>query len=505
MYPDYYADKFPDAAAHTMAGSGEVVSWRQLTSRSQQLAQLLYAYGLRPGDHVALFMENHSRFFEIIWGAMRSGLYLTAINRHLGVEETRYIVEDCDARVFITTAALRAVAVELPGQLPKVERFLMVDDDTPDFESYESALASEPAKPLAEEPMGQYMLYSSGSTGRPKGIIRPLPGGPVWQGQQIAADFWGTPARVDKDAVLLVTSPLYHAAPFTFAYWTQMLGGRVVVQESFDAQQTLALIEQHRATHVILVPTMFVRMLKLEPHEREQFDLSSLRVAVHGAAPCAVEIKQRMIDWWGPIIEEYYGGTEDNGLTYIRSEEWLSHPGSVGKAAFGTIHIIGENGDELPPGEIGGIYFDGSAFEYHKDADKTASAYLADGKSTLGDIGYVDAEGYLYLVDRKDYLIISGGVNIYPQEVEDRLILHRAVADVAVFGVPHPEYGEAVKAVVEPAEGSDGNAALEHELIDYCRLHLARFKCPRSIDFDASLPREPTGKLYKRKLIARYK
>ena len=504
MYPDFYAEKKPTDAALIMADTGEVTPWRVLRDESRRLAQLLYNSGLRPGDHVALFMENHSRFFEVIWGTMRRGLYLTAINRHLSAEEARYIIDDCDAKVLITTNALKAVGAALPEQLPKVERFLMLDGETQAFESYEHALSEQPAEPLTEEPLGAYMLYSSGSTGRPKGIIRPLSGQQVWQGEQIAADFWGTPARVDEDSVFLVTSPLYHAAPFTFAYWTQMLGGTVVMQERFDAVQTLQLIEKYRVTHVVLVPTMFVRMLKLDADERARFDLSSLRVAIHGAAPCPVEIKQRMIEWWGPVIEEYYGGTEDNGLTYIRSDEWLSHPGSVGRAEFGSVHIIGDNGAELAAGEVGDVYFSGSAFEYHKDPDKTRSAYLPDGKSTLGDIGYVDDEGYLYLVDRKDYMIISGGVNIYPQEVEDQLILHAAVADVAVFGIPHPEFGEEVKAVVQPSNGATPGPELARELIDYCRTRLAHFKCPRSIDFDDSLPREPTGKLYKKKLKARY-
>ena len=340
MYPDYYADKNPDGAALIMASSAQVVTWRELRDRSRQLAQLLYHHGLRPGDHVALFMENHPRFLEIIWGTMRSGLYLTAVNRHLGVEETRYIVDDCDAQVLITTHTLGAVAAELPEQLPVVERFLMLDEQVPGYEAYEATVSSQSAEPLCDEPLGHYMLYSSGSTGQPKGIIRPLSGQQVSQGQQIAADYWGIPARVDESSVLLITSPLYHSAPFTFSYWTQMLGGTIVVQESFDARQVLELIERYRVTYVVLVPTMFVRMLKLEPEERHRFDLSSLRVAVHGAAPCPVEIKHAMIDWWGPIIEEYYGGTEDVGQTYIRSDEWLAHPGSVGKKNRGRKPFI---------------------------------------------------------------------------------------------------------------------------------------------------------------------
>ena len=504
MYPDLHAETNPNGSAVVMASTGKRVSWRQLRDGSCRLAQLLAGYGLEPGDHVALFMENHPSFFEVIWGTMRSGLYLTAINRHLGIEEASYIINDCDARVLISTSALELVAKRLPALLPRVEKSLMLDACPPGFDDYEREVGQQPPQPLVEEPLGEYMLYSSGSTGQPKGIIRPLSGRTVDQGQAIAMDFWGRPARVDESAVLLVTSPLYHAAPFSFSYWTQMLGGTVVVQERFDALQMLEMIERYRVTHVVLVPTMFVRLLKLTEGQRARYDISSLRVAVHGAAPCAVEIKQRMIEWWGPIIEEYYGGTEDNGLCYIRSDEWLTHPGSVGPAIFGSVHIVGERGEELPAGEVGTVYFSGSDFEYHKDPQRTEQAYLPDGKSTLGDMGHVDDDGYLYLADRRDYMIISGGVNIYPQEVEDRLILHPAVADVAVFGVPNAEYGEEVKAVVELAADVVASESLEQSLIDYARQHLANYKCPRTIDFDQRLPREPTGKLYKRKLKARY-
>ena len=504
IYPDIHAKRDPQGVAFVMASALEVVTWEALTERSRCLAQLLFHYGLRPGDHLALFMENHARFIEIMWAAMRSGLFLTAVNRHLGVEETAYIVDDCDARVLITSNTLRQVAVELPCRLPKLEHFLMVDGVSRGYESYETAVDAHLPDPLQEEPLGEYMLYSSGSTGQPKGIIHSLSGRNVSQGHKMAADFWGVPSRVDESSVLLVTSPLYHAAPFSFCHWPHELGGSVVIQEHFNPLQALEMIERYRVTHVVLVPTMFVRMLKLSEADRARFDLSSLQVAVHGAAPCPIEIKQRMIEWWGPIIEENYGGTEDNGLTYIRSHEWLSHPGSVGRAAFGTVHIMDDDGEELAPGVIGGVYFSGLPFEYHKDPGKTAAAHLPDGKSTLGDMGYLDDEGYLYLVERKDYMIISGGVNIYPQEVEDRLILHPALADAAVFGIPNTEYGEEVKAVVQLADGVTETATLGSELIDYCRQHLADFKCPRSIDFDPELPREATGKLYKRKLRARY-
>ncbi|HEX7036768.1 MAG TPA: AMP-binding protein [Pseudomonadales bacterium] len=508
MYPGKWAKAFPDKPAVIHAATGETITFRELNDRSNQLAQLMWRKGLRPGDHVAIFMENHLRYFEVVWAAMRSGLYLTTINRYLTDEEAGYILDDCEAQVLITSKYLGEVAGALPRFAPRCHTWLMVDGTAPGFVSYEDAIAAEPAEPLEDEPAGQFMLYSSGTTGRPKGIVRPLPGhkihedaGPVGALQRA---LWG----FDENSVYLSPAPLYHSAPIGFTTATTALGGTVVMMPRFDEIGALQAIERYRVTHSQWVPTMFTRMLKLPEAERRRFDLSSHRVAIHAAAPCPVAVKQQMMDWWGPIIYEYYGGTELNGLTHCNPEEWLAHPGTVGRPVIGTLHICDENGKELPPGEPGLVYFElpEMPFRYHKDDAKTKSAQHPEHPnwSALGDVGYVDEEGYLYLTDRATFMIISGGVNIYPQEVEDHLIMHPKVADVAVIGVPDPEMGEAVKAVVQPADGVEPGPELEAELLAYAREHLAHYKCPKSVDFRDELPRLPTGKLYKRLLKDEY-
>jgi acyl-CoA synthetase (AMP-forming)/AMP-acid ligase II len=504
MYPGTHARTTPDKPAYVMAGSGEVVTYRQLDEGSNRCAQLFRSLGLRPGDAIALCLENHPRFFEITWAAQRSGLYYTPISSRLTAGEVAYIVGDCGAKVFITSAAQRELAEELGDQMPLVHTRLMLDGVAMGLESYEDAVSRQAPTPVREELEGQDMLYSSGTTGRPKGVRFRLTGQPAGTPPallQLMTYLYGAAA----DSVYLSPAPLYHAAPLRFCMAMHRLGATTVVMEKFDPIEALHLIEKHRVTHSQWVPTMFVRMLKLPPGERRGFDLSSLRVAVHAAAPCPVPVKEQMIEWWGPVLYEYYAGTEGNGFTAIDSHEWLTHRGSVGRALLGEIHIADEEGNELPPGEVGTIYFAGGAtFEYHNDPQKTASSRNAQGWSTLGDVGYVDEEGYLYLTDRKAYMIISGGVNVYPQEAENVLVTHPKVIDVAVFGVPNPDLGEEVKAVVQPLDMSDAGAELERELIEYCHRHLAKYKCPRSVDFEAELPRHPTGKLYKRLLKDRY-
>jgi fatty-acyl-CoA synthase len=490
-----------------MAGSGERVTYRELDERSNRLAQLMWASGLRPGDHVAVLLENHVRYPEVYWASVRSGLYLTTVNRYLTGEEAAYIVEDCGARVLITSAALRYVAVSVAARVPGCAVRLMVDGVAEGFESYELAVARYPAEPLDEEPMGELMLYSSGTTGRPKGIKRPLPGRSAEAGAGITP-ILGPLFDMDADSVYLSPAPLYHSAPIGFSMGVQALGSTVVIMETFDADAALGAIEAHRVTHSQWVPTMFSRMLKLPEESRSRHDLSSHQVAIHGAAPCPVGVKERMIEWWGPILREYYGGTEVNGLTFIGSQEWLAHRGSVGKSMLGIVHICDDSGAELPTGERGLVYFElpKRPFEYHGDPEKTRKAEHPDHPNwtALGDVGYVDADGYLYLTDRATFMIISGGVNIYPQEIEDVLILHPDVADVAVIGVPNDEFGEEVKAVVQPADRAVAGPALAQSLLAYCREHLAGYKVPRSIDFEDELPRLPTGKLYKRLLRDRY-
>jgi fatty-acyl-CoA synthase len=507
MHPGQHAQKFPDKPAHVMAFTGEVVTYGELDARSNRLAQLLWDAGLRRGDHVALFMENHPRYFEVYWAAIRSGLYLTTVNRYLSAEEAAYIVDDCGAKVLVASAALGQVAEAMLPQIPNCGVRLMVDGTRPGYNAYEDATAAFPAKPLDVQPRGETMLYSSGTTGQPKGIERPLTEATIDDPYPLPALLGGM-FSMTADTIYLSPAPLYHAAPLGFTAVTQSLGGTVVVMEKFDALQALRSVEKYRVTHSQWVPTMLTRLLRLPAEDRTRHDLSSHVTAIHAAAPCPPEVKRQMIEWWGPILMEYYGGTELNGLTLINSEEWLQHEGSVGRPVLGTLHICDDEGNELPTGEDGLIYFElpMMPFQYHNDDEKTRSAQhpAHPNWSTLGDVGHVDDDGFLYLTDRKNFMIISGGVNIYPAEIEHVLVMHPKVIDVAVIGVPNEEFGEEVKAVVQPTEGIEGSPELEEELLDYCRARIAHYKCPRSVDFEAALPRLPTGKLYKRILRERY-
>ncbi len=505
MYPGAVATVMPDKAAYVMAGSGETVTYAELDRRSNQVANLFRRRGLRRGDAVAVFMENNARYFEVLWAAQRSGLYYTAISSRLTPGEVAYILNDCGARVLVTSQAKAGVAAEAVAAAPGVHTRLVCDGTAPGFESYEDARDAEPSGPVPDESEGQDMLYSSGTTGVPKGVKVPMrevvPVGTGSGVYTLAVGLYGLTA----ESVYLSPAPLYHAAPLRFTMAWMRAGATVVVMESFDPVEFLRLVERYRVTHTQVVPTMFVRMLKLDAAQREAFDLSTLQAAVHAAAPCPVPVKEQMIDWWGPVVHEYYAGTEGNGFTAISSAEWLTHKGSVGRALVGTVHIVGDDGRPVPPGEPGTVYFDGGGdFEYHNDPAKTAASHDEHGWSTLGDVGYLDEDGYLYLTDRKAYMIISGGVNIYPQEAENLLVTHPKVMDVAVLGVPNEEMGEEVKAVVQPVDPHDAGPDLERELIEYCRASLASYKCPRSVDFEAELPRHATGKLYKRLLRDRY-
>ncbi|MEM7078206.1 MAG: AMP-binding protein [Pseudomonadota bacterium] len=509
MYPGKWAQETPDKPALIHAVSGETVTYKELDDRSNRLAQLMWDKGLRKGDHVAIFIENHLRFFDVVWAAMRSGLYLTTVNRYLTAEEAGYIVDNCEAQVCIASSQLAEVAVDIPAHAPNCHTWLMVDSTAAGYADYEESINGYPATPLAEQPAGQFMLYSSGTTGRPKGIMRPLAGhnidedagGAVGALQQGLWDF-------GQDTVYLSPAPLYHSAPASFSTSAMALGGTVVMMPRFDEIGALRAIQDYKVTHSQWVPTMFTRMLKVDQSERSGFDLSSHKVAIHAAAPCPRGIKEQMFDWWGPIIYEYYAGTEVNGFTHVGPEEWLSHPGTVGRPILGTIHICDEDGAELPNGEAGIVYFEMEQmpFSYYKDDAKTKDAQhpAHDNWSALGDVGYVDDEGFLYLTDRATFMIISGGVNIYPQEIEDAMIMHDKVADVAVVGVPHDEMGEEVKAVVQVAAGITADDALADELLAYAREHIAHYKAPRSVDFMEELPRLPTGKLYKRLIKDKY-
>ncbi|MFI6598315.1 acyl-CoA synthetase [Nonomuraea sp. NPDC050536] len=503
MHPGAIAAVTPDKPAVIMAGSGQVVTYRRLDEESNRLAHLFRAAGLRPGDHVAFMLENHPLFLAVAWAAHRSGLYYTAISSRLQTDELAYIVGNCEARIFITSAAV-SPSIDAIG--PRVERRLMLDGVTAGFESYEEAVAGMPVTPIEDEVQGGDMLYSSGTTGRPKGVKPALSGAPLGEPTVLLRLIQGLFAPT-CDSVYLSPAPLYHAAPLRYSMQFQRLGCTVVVMERFDPERYLEAVERFQVTHSQLVPTMFIKMLKLPEETRAKYDVSSLRCAIHAAAPCPIPAKEAMIEWWGPIIHEYYAGTEGNGFLYTNSQDWLAHKGTVGRSLLGTVHVCDEDGNDVPTGEHGTIYFaDSARFEYHGDPDKTRSVQDPQGRgwTTLGDIGYLDADGFLYLTDRRSYMIISGGVNIYPQEAENLLALHPKVADVAVFGVPDEEMGEQVKAVVQPADMAEAGPELEEELIAHCRARLAHFKCPKSVDFREELPRHPTGKLYKRLLREEY-
>jgi long-chain acyl-CoA synthetase len=506
MYIADHARLTPNKPAILSAETGQSVSFAELNSRSLRLARYLDQQGVARGERIAVLMENNLAFMDPVWAAFRSGRYVTAINRYLPPDEIAYIINDCGARAIVTSYAKRDSAAALLDLIPDCQIRLMVDGTIEGWSSYEDALANVSDAPLEDERMGDSMLYSSGTTGRPKGILRPLPdlsAAAGFEARQLVNRY-----DITSDSVYLSPAPLYHAAPLAYVLSVQSHGGTVVMMERFDAAQALALIEAHKVTHSQWVPTMFVRMQKLDPEIRARHDLSSHKVAIHAAAPCPVEVKRQMIDWWGPILFEYYAGTEASGSTFITSEDWLAHPGSVGRAALGVLHICDENGEEVPTGETGLVYFEREVptFEYHNDSQKTRESRhpVHMNWNALGDVGHLDQDGYLYLTDRKAFMIISGGVNIYPQAIEDLLVTHPKVADVAVFGVPHPEMGESVKAVIEPAPGHAPSDALAEELLGYARARLAHYMVPRSVDFIEEMPRLPTGKLYKRLLRDAY-
>lgn len=507
MYPGTHAAIAPERPAVIMAASGSTVTYGQLDENSARLAAALRRLGLNTGDCIAVLSDNVPEAFEIYWAAVRSGLYVTFANWHLSPAEAAYIVSDSGARVVLASAGVASLGVEVAGLVPQVEHWYTFGGAIGGFESYAELLAHAGPR-LSDQPRGSEMLYSSGTTGRPKGIKpRLLPIQVDEPGESVTALLqhgFGFTA----DDVYLSPAPVYHAAPLKWCAAVQALGGTVVVMDRFDAEGSLAAIQRYEVTALQMVPTMFVRLLQLPEQTRASYDTSSLRLAVHAAAPCPPDVKDAMIDWWGPILAEYYGATEGHGVTLISTPEWRKKRGSVGRAAIGVVHICDDDGVEQPTGQPGVIYFerDEPPFTYHNDPEKTSESRHSehDNWATVGDIGYLDEDGYLFLTDRKAFMIISGGVNIYPQEVENVLAMHPQIYDVAVIGVPHQEMGQEVKAVVQLRDGQSPSNELATEIIDYVRERLARFKAPRSVDFVDELPRSATGKLVKRTLQERY-
>jgi long-chain acyl-CoA synthetase len=507
VYTGKHARLRPLQPAFVMASTGEAVTYRELEARCNRLAHLFRRLGLTRLDHYAIFMENNSRYLEACGAGERSGLYYTCVNCYLTPAELAYILHNSRSRVLITSVAKLDVAREALRQCPGIELCIVADGagDNARIVGLEQATASLPATPIPDESGGTAMLYSSGTTGRPKGILRPLEGQPPEQ-QLPLFDFLQRLWHYREGMIYLSPAPLYHSAPQAAVNLTIRIGGTVIIMEKFEPEQYLALVERWGVTHSQLVPTMFSRMLKLPEAVRTRYDLSSLEIAIHAAAPCPAQVKDDMIQWWGPIIHEYYGATEGLGFTACDSAQWLAHRGTVGKVLLGDLHILDDNMQECPTGTPGTVWFKtATPFEYFGDPEKTREARSPDGSmSTVGDVGYVDAEGYLYLTDRATFMIISGGVNIYPQECENLLITHPKIADAAVFGIPNPDLGEEVKAVVQPMPGIEPCEALADELIAFCSEVLSHQKVPRSIDFADELPRLPTGKLYKRLLRDRY-
>lgn len=500
FHPRRHAIERPDDVAFRMSASGETVTFAQLETRANQAAHVFRQLGLRRGDHIVMLMENRREFLEICFAADRTGLYYTTASTHLADDEIRHIIEDCAASLVLVSDVLADRMRSFAGDLAHRCPVMLVGEPASDLSDFADLASMASTSPVSDECQGLDMLYSSGTTGRPKGVKWALPDQPVGAPSMLIELLSGL-FGYGPGTRYLCPAPLYHAAPLRHTMVTIRTGGSAVIMPKFDAETALALIESERITHSQWVPTMFVRLLKLPDETRRRYSLASMTMAVHAAAPCPVEVKHRMIEWWGPIIHEYYAGTENNGFTALTTAEWLGHVGSVGRAKLGVIHICDENGEELPLGAEGEVFFEnGHQFEYHNDPAKTLSSRNARGWTSLGDIGRLDDEGYLYLTDRKSFVIISGGVNIYPQEVENLLLEHEAVLDAAVIGVPNEEFGEEVKAVVQLVGGREPDEALARELVAFCRKRLSPIKCPRTVDFRKEFPRSPTGKLLKRQL-----
>jgi long-chain acyl-CoA synthetase len=482
------------------------IDFAELEARANRLAHFFRQAGLREGDTIAAILENNEHVHAVMWAARRSGLYYALINTHLTAAEAAYIIDNSGAKSVIGSRAMRPVCEGLGDHLPNglPELLLIADDELDGWARYPECVTGQPATPIPDELEGDLLQYSSGTTGRPKGIRRDLTHLSPAEAPNMLVPLLNA-VGITGESIYLSPAPLYHTAPSFWSMSVQSLGGTTVVMEKFDPEGALECIQRYGITHGQFVPAMFVRMLKLPESVRTSYDVSSLKRVVHAAAPCPVEIKKQMIDWWGPIIDEYYASSEAVGASFIRAEEWLTHPGSVGRPLVGVPHILDEDGQELPSGQPGEIYYEGGhSFTYLKDEAKTSAAREEHGWATVGDIGYLDDGGYLYLTDRRHHMIISGGVNIYPQEAEDLLITHPKVLDAAVFGIPDDDMGQSVKGVVQTVDTADATDEFGTELLDWLRERLAHYKCPRTISFESQLPRTDTGKLYKQKLVVKY-
>jgi long-chain acyl-CoA synthetase len=508
MFPGHYAELTPSRPAVVVAETGEIITFSELESQSRRLAQALAAAGLRQGDHVAILMTNRLEYFVAMWATWRSGLRLVPVNRFLTPSEAAYIVNDSGSRVLIVSDDLTELAESVALLAQGVAVFWMAGGSSSKFADLSEVLSTFPPERLPNERQGGFMCYTSGSTGQPKGVILPLPDHSINAGWPWVKEWFAAICPVDPESRMLVPAPMYHSGPLYWSLATLSLGGSVVIMQKFDATAALRTIEKYQVTDAYFVPTMFVRMLKLPPADRRAFNVSSLRSVVHMAEPCPPDIKRQMIDWWGPVISEVYGASEFLEGTWISSSEWLTRPGSVGRAKDCIVHILDDEGRELPAHSIGHIFFEspsGNSSAYFNDQGKTDDAHTRDGWLKSGDVGYVDDEGYLFLTDRTNFMIISGGVNIYPREAENILIGHELVLDAAVVGVPDPEMGERVVAAIVLRATQTPSPELAADLIAYCRRRLAHYKCPQQIIFEHELPRLGTGKIYKQVLRDRYK
>jgi len=506
MYPRHFANVTPDKIAVMMSDGSASLSFLELEEKANKIAHLFRSLDLKAGDKVAFLLPNCIDVFPFCWGAQRAGLLFVPIPTKSTMDEAAYLIADSGATLLLASTHCPAIQQDrLTQQIKTTVKYILEETPSKNWTHWEATLSTFPVDPIADEISGQAMLYSSGTTGRPKGITPQYGVGAPLEEPDLLCQLMSQAFHVNDEAVFLSPAPLYHAAPLRWTMCAQALGAKTIVMPRFDPVETLSVIEREQVTDAQFVPTHFVRMLKMPEADRQKYDVSSLKMAVHAAAPCPIEIKRQMFEWWGDVIYEYYAGSEGVGMTLATPEGWKSHPGTVGQAILGTPHICDENGEPLPTGEVGQIYFESDIqFDYHNDSEKTKSVYNQYGWGSFGDVGYLDADNFLYLTDRKSFMIISGGVNIYPQEIENLLITHADVSDIAVIGAPDPDLGEKVVAIIQPANLKQDQDELAEKLNAYCRTKLSSIKLPKQIDFVDEVPRTETGKMMKRLLRDEY-